>query len=262
MHCDEFEAQWQAALDARLSLEDNSDLRTHAEACGPCRRLWTGHETLLAGLELFDPPAMRDDFAARVVAQFQGEKSSKSQLTTVTIPAEPILAERANPEADASAGVVRLIWIAVTGLAALVAIAAYVATSGPFASPVVQKDTAPPQPVAVSPAPPKQPVEKPIIAPVPEPMLSPTEGLAAGARNDQTLALNELLGAVRAQLPADAEQQSSEYAAEVVDRFRPVATPVTSLFNVFLGTLPGGKEKGPREPQSYSPFMTGETQVG
>jgi hypothetical protein len=68
MHCQEFEQRLNAMLDQRSSPSADARLAGHAARCEACRRLLAGHEALLVGVSRLAPPAIRRDFAHRVVA--------------------------------------------------------------------------------------------------------------------------------------------------------------------------------------------------
>lgn len=103
----------------------------------------------------------------------------------------------------------------------------------------------------------KAPAPTPSPAPVQPVIPSPAESLAMSVPKE-TLQFEGILETVRSQLPPEAEQHGSEYAADVVNRFRPVASPVSSLFNVLLRTIPSGKER-PRKPQAYVPYVSDDS---
>lgn len=234
MRCAEFEHRLNDLLDERAAPEADAALRLHADECDRCREKLADQELLLTGLALWEPPALPSDFSRRVVAAYRQEESTPT-------PVSPAV------ERPAARWPLWLVGVLATGLVALVAVGVdWWTRHAPGGPPTIVKQPTPVNPQPERPAP--QLVDrKPAPAPLPA---APIPAVPSG----QEVALQEFLGVVQEQFPEMNPERGTEFASQVVDGLRPLATPVGDVFNVLRRTISGSKDQSmrPRKPQASS----------
>jgi hypothetical protein len=217
MKCDEFEEHLQQMLDRRRPLHRAASLWAHAQKCRACRGLLDAYEDLLAGLELFEPPALNEDFAQRVVRQVE--------------PARPAVRR----------------WVKYLRLTAAALAAGLLLTLLPgLRARVARPQPAPPitrtaLPAATAPA-------VAAVVPVPPP---------ASAAADATVALvppvaPERLRAVWQHWAMSLSQGPLEPVDGIAGGLRPITTSLTVALDVIRNAIPLGREHPPKAESSDS----------
>ena len=83
MKCEVFEQRLNQLLDNRKEPETDRTLRVHADNCEDCRQTLVAQELLWEGLDLFEPPELRNEFSKQVVESVFPQQRRRS-LVIVT----------------------------------------------------------------------------------------------------------------------------------------------------------------------------------
>lgn len=237
MQCEKFEARLQDLLDQRERPELDARLLDHAETCDNCRETLALQERLFTGLELFEPPALSEAFAARVVARHQADL--------------PTTAHASQSQ--------RLMWRLFAGMLAasvLVAVVTFAMRERPAALEPTSEiaEQTPPQSLApsiVQAAPQPAPLPPTPVAPRPDVLLQNRLALQFVGTAPEFLdgqATGRMIREVTTSFPEVA----------VMEENIPGIRPITSSFSLTIGmvrrTLPGGQENTERAaPKPQTP---------